>query len=175
MINLARGCVRLVCSFPIRLLTRSKSGAPCTVIAAQVYLLGDVRNILHELKTAAHWNGCVVAVASCTDEPEWARECMRKFEVGPAGSGVCIADCMDVQEITKGNKQGHLRRISETTGIALEDMLFFDNERGNCLDVADLGVTVAWVPDGVTAGAWEQSLERFPEPGSIFDFRMGNW
>ncbi len=31
---------------------------------------------------------------------------------------------MDVQEITKGNKQGHLRRISETTGVALEDMLF---------------------------------------------------
>ena len=52
-------------------------------------------------------------------------------------------------------------------------MLFFDNERPNCLDVSDLGVSVAYVPDGVTGEAWEESLERFPEPGSVFDFRMG--
>ena len=141
----------------------------------KVYLLGDVRNILHELKTSPDWQDTVVAVASCTDEPDWAAECMRLFEVGPKGSGISIADTMQVLEITKGNKQGHLRRISENTGIALEDMIFFDNERGNCLDVAKLGVTVAWVPDGVTAGAWEQSLERFPEPGAILDFRKGNW
>lgn len=139
----------------------------------RVHLLGDVRNILHQLSTATEWEGVVVAVASCTDEPEWARECMRKFEVGPAGSGRSIIDCIDVEEIAKGNKQGHLRRIAEQTGVGLEEMVFFDNERPNCVDVAALGVSVAWVPDGVTAGAWEQSLARFPEPGSIFDFRMG--
>jgi len=139
----------------------------------RVYLLGDVRRILYELKTAAAWSDTLTAVASCTDEPAWARECMDKFEVGPSGSEVSLAQCIEVEEITKGNKQGHLTRISEASGIALEDMLFFDNERGNCVDVAALGVTVAWVPDGVTAGAWEESLERFPEPGAIFDFRKG--
>jgi len=139
----------------------------------RVYLLGDVRRILYELKTSPDWSSTLTAVASCTDEPAWARECMDKFEVGPSGSEVSLAQCIEVEEITKGNKQGHLTRISEASGIALEDMLFFDNERGNCVDVAALGVTVAWVPDGVTAGAWEESLERFPEPGAIFDFRKG--
>jgi len=139
----------------------------------RVYLLGAVRQILHDLHVADEWEGVVTAVASRTDEPTWARECMSKFEVGPAGSGVFINDVVQVEEINKGNKRSHFRQLAETTGIALEDMLFFDNERGNCVDVADLGVTVAYVPDGVTAGAWEQSIDRFPEPGAIFDFRMG--
>ncbi|KAL1504426.1 hypothetical protein AB1Y20_010832 [Prymnesium parvum] len=137
----------------------------------RVHLLGDVRRILFELKAEERWQGVVVAVASRTDEPAWARECMQKFEVGPRGSGVFLADCIAVEEISKGNKQKHFKRIAETTGVRLEEMLFFDNERENCLDVAALGVTVAWTPEGVTAGAWEQSLARFPEPGAIFDFR----
>uniref|UniRef100_A0A7S4HGM3 Magnesium-dependent phosphatase-1 n=1 Tax=Prymnesium polylepis TaxID=72548 RepID=A0A7S4HGM3_9EUKA len=157
-------------------------GAPFTIredgdlddqFGKRVYLLGAVRQVLHSLKTAPEWEGVVVAVASKTDEPEWARECMQKFEVGPTGSGIVIEDCIDVEDIDGGNKQGHFKRIAERTGIELEDMIFFDNERGNCLDVAQLGVTVAWVPEGVTAGAWDESIERFPEPGSIFDFRMG--
>ena len=45
--------------------------------------------------------------------------------------------------------------------------LFLDNERGNCVDVASIGVTVAYVPDGVTADAWERALKLFPAPGEI--------
>ena len=138
-------------------------------------MLGDTREILHELHTAPEWSDTVVGVASCTDEPEWALECMDLFEVGPPGSGVHMAEVMDELEIVKGNKQGHMRRIADRTAIDFEDMLFFDNERQNCLDVAGLGCTVAWVPEGVTGAAWEQSLERFPEPGGILDFRMANW
>ena len=74
---------------------------------------------------------------------------------------------LQVEEIHKGNKQGHLRSISERTGIPLTEMLFLDNERGNCVDVAALGVTVAYTPSGVTAGAWEAALARFPSPGEI--------
>ena len=129
--------------------------------------------VLYELKTDAKWEGVVTAVSSRTDEPNWAQECMRKFEVGPPGSGLCIKDCIDVEEISKTNKRDHFKRISDATGIAYEEILFFDNERPNCLDVSDLGVSVAYVPDGVTGEAWEESLERFPEPGSVFDFRMG--
>lgn len=44
----------------------------------------------------------------------------------------------------------------------MEDMLFFDNERGNCREVAKLGVVVAWVPDGVSKQMWDIALETFP-------------
>ena len=70
----------------------------------RVRLLGAVRDVLYELRTDARWEGAITAVASCTDEPEWAQECMRKFEVGPVGSGVCIKDVMQLEEIRKGNK-----------------------------------------------------------------------
>ena len=114
----------------------------------------------------------MVAVASKTDEPSWAQECMRKFEVGPVGSGVFIKDVMHHEEIDKRNKQTHLTAIAEATGVALSDMIFFDNERGNCLDVADIDVTVSFVPYGVTAEAWAKALEAFPAPGEILDNRM---
>ena len=55
--------------------------------------------------------------------------------------------------------------------ITLDEMIFFDNERHNCVDVASLGVTVAYVPDGVTAAAWHRTLERYPAPGEIVDNR----
>ena len=58
-----------------------------------------------------------------------------------------------------------MRNISEQTGLALEDMLFLDNEWGNTVDVSSIGCTVAYVPDGVTRQAWEAVLERFPAPG----------
>ena len=38
----------------------------------RVRLLGAVRDVLYELRTDARWEGAVVAVASCTDEPECA-------------------------------------------------------------------------------------------------------
>ena len=46
-----------------------------------------------------------------------------------------------IEEIHKGNKAGHLQSIAKTTGVELSQVLFFDNERGNCRDVAPLGVT----------------------------------
>jgi hypothetical protein len=58
-------------------------------------MLGAVPEILHELKTDRRWEGTVVAVASCTDEPAWADECMRKFEIG---GGYCIKDVMQVED-----------------------------------------------------------------------------
>ena len=130
-------------------------------------MLGAVPELLLELKTDPKWKDAVVAIASRTDEPSWAQECLRKFEIG---GGYCMKDVMMVEEINKGNKQAHLRSIAKQTGIALEEMIFFDNEMGNCHDVSAIGVTVAYVPDGVTADAWAQSIERFPEPGSILRF-----
>ena len=135
----------------------------------RVYLMGAVSEVLYELKTADEWKETVIAVASCTDEPEWAQECMRKFEIGQAGSGVYVKDVMQLEEIHKGNKRGHLKSIADATGIALEDMLFLDNERGNCVDVAALGVTVAYCPEGVTAEAWRLALEKFPTKGDIIN------
>ena len=52
--------------------------------------------MLLELKTDPKWEGTKVCVASCTDEPSWAQECMALFEIG---DGMVIKDAMQLEEI----------------------------------------------------------------------------
>ena len=127
-------------------------------------IAGYVRQLMHELHSDEKWSSSVVAVASCTDEPSWAQQCLKLFKMADDAP---LKSVMMVEEIHGGNKQTHLRNIAERTGIALEDMLFFDNERGNCVDVSAIGVTVAYVPRGVTALAWDRALANFPSDGII--------
>ena len=139
---------------------------------ARVVMLGAVPEILTELNNDPAWSNTVVGIASCTDEPSWAQECLRKFRL--ADSSLCIKDVITpaAEEIRKANKRTHFKNIAEQTGIALEDMLFFDNEYGNCQDVSSVGVSVCYCPDGVTRGAWDLALEAYPSPGEIIH---ANW
>lgn len=134
------------------------------VRGSTVRMLGAVPEVLSELKNDRKWEGVKVCVASCTDEPSWAQECMHLFKIA---DGSALKSALMVEEIWAGNKQDHLRNIAKRTNIELEDMLFFDNERGNCVDVNAIGVTVAYVPNGVTGLAWEKALENFPSTGTI--------
>ena len=47
----------------------------------RVYLMGDVRNIISELKTAPKYAESKVAIASRCDEPDWAEECLSLFHL----------------------------------------------------------------------------------------------
>lgn len=53
-----------------------------------------------------------------------------------------------LQEIYPGNKTTHFRRIHSQSKIEYKDMLFFDNERRNCIDVGKLGVVCVYTPHG---------------------------
>ena len=150
-------------------------GAPFDVVddrtlldrcGARVVTLGAVPEVLRELKQEPEWTDTVVGVASCTDEPSWAQECMSKFRL--ADPQLCIKDAMEIEEIRSANKKTHFRNIAERTGLAFEDMLFFDNEFGNCQDVSSIGVTVCYCPDGVTRAAWDAALEAFPASEIVY-------
>jgi len=134
----------------------------------KVELLGDVRNILNELKTSEKWSSTCVAVASSCDEPSWARECINKFSIG---DGFMIKDIFSEKrmEIYKAtSKQVHFKAIQKKcSNIPFEEMMFFDNEMRNCTAVAKLGVTVVYTPDGVTRKSLEEALDKYPAPGEI--------
>ena len=102
----------------------------------------------------------VVGVASCTDEPDWAQECMEKFRL--ADGKTTIKEVMAIEQIRKANKRSHLKAISEATGVGLDEILFLDNEWGNCSDVSSIGVNVVYTPDGVTRQAWDKALAEYP-------------
>ncbi len=131
-----------------------------------IRLLGDVRNIMKELKTDPKWSDTLVGIASTCNEPNWAHECLDKFEIG---SGVKLRSVFDKNliEIHSGLKDGHLKAIQRQTGVSLRDMIFFDNQLDNCHVVSRLGVTVSYVPRGVTRSSFEHVLAKFPSPGDI--------
>ena len=109
---------------------RDNSGTP-------VRLLGSIGDILYELKNEEVWKDTKVAWVSCTDEPSWANECMRKFQVK---NGDAVISMAQSSQIFKANKQEHFKNLKKEFRIDFEDMLFFDNEMGNIRSVSTLGV-----------------------------------
>ena len=154
----------------------------------EVSFLKDVKSILLELKTSDKWKESQVAVASTCNEPSWAHECIEKFSVG---KGILLKDVFGHKEIHYGNdfltrllsngydieklfsfvgnKADHLRSISKATGVALTDMIFFDDRMHNCRSVAGVGVTVLYTPHGITREAFEYAIDKFPQPGTILE------
>ena len=137
---------------------------------ATVKVMADLREILLDIKTDTNWNETKIAVASSCDEPSWARECIRLIGIGDKFKLKDIFD-PNLTEIYKGSKSGHLKEISKKSGCALEDMIFFDNEWGNCQTVARIGVTVVYTPKGVTRQLFQEAIEKYPSPGNIIGKR----
>ena len=146
----------------------NKDGSLCDRNGTKVDLIGDVKSILYELKTNPKWADSIVAVASTCDEPRWARECIKKFDVG---SGFKMFDVFteDVTEIYKANgKDNHMREIARKTGAELTEMIFFDNQTNNTSCVAGMkGPTVVYTPNGVTRALFEEGISKFPAPGEV--------
>eukprot|EP00636_Phaeomonas_parva_P009647 CAMPEP_0118877954 /NCGR_PEP_ID=MMETSP1163-20130328/18059_1 /TAXON_ID=124430 /ORGANISM="Phaeomonas parva, Strain CCMP2877" /LENGTH=211 /DNA_ID=CAMNT_0006813727 /DNA_START=69 /DNA_END=704 /DNA_ORIENTATION=- len=127
-----------------------------------VRLLGVTREALYACKTDDAFAQSWVAYVSRTDEPSWARECMRLFEVGP---GINMDDAKDIEIISKSNKRRMFEKIAADTGVDYADMVFYDNEPGNMHDVSPLGVRCVYTPDGLTQECWEASLAAFAKIG----------
>ena len=122
-------------------------------------MMGDVAACfasLHERMSSGD-HSLVTAVASRSDEPEWARECLRKFVVA---DGVSMMDVVGEQrcEIYKGSKRGHFAALQKKTGVPYEHMCFFDDDPANIRDVGTLGVHCFLTPRGVTRDIFERGV-----------------
>ena len=105
---------------------------------APIRLYDDVPEILDNLLAEGHQ----LAVASRTNEPTWARELM-----GLLG----IARLFDFEEIYPGSKVTHFKRIAEDSGRPFEEMVFFDDEHRNIVEVGNLGVRCSLVTRGISS------------------------
>jgi magnesium-dependent phosphatase 1 len=74
------------------------------------------------------------------------------FSDNPAANAKTIRalDYFDHIQIFPGNKTTHFARIHQTSEVAYEDMLFFDDEARNRNVETELGVTFCLVRDGMT-------------------------
>ena len=129
-----------------------------------VTLIGDVADLLDEFVLQQDDDAAAdtqLAISSRTDVPGWALELLDKF-VLPKSQQTLKEAIQGPWEIRSDSKVRHFERISKKTAIAPEDMVFFDNEGGNCRSVAQLGVTVGYCPNGIKRGVWTSTMAAFP-------------
>jgi magnesium-dependent phosphatase 1 len=128
---------------------------------------------INRLREAGH--DIRAAVASKTDEPDWARICMDHLVVGmeeentdvasantATSASATLSECFGaLVEIHYDNKRHHLRRLHQSTNIPYDEMVFFDNEYGNIRSVSSLGVTCIYTPDGMERQHWDDAKAKF--------------
>lgn len=140
-----------------------------------IELLRDVREVMRELHRDPQWRDVSVGISSRTDAPHWARELLTKFTIQDSEGEFAMVDVFQGPiEMSYDSKVKHFDRISHRTKIGFQDMVFFDNEFGNCASVADLGVTVGYCPGGVCKGIWEKTLDAFSSSrqGTVVELKM---
>ena len=101
-------------------------GCVLTARGERLDLFPAARAALCELADA----GVPVAIASRASEVTWALEIMRLLRVDETRTLADVIGSAPVV-IQGGSKVKHLKHIAAETGVALGDMIFFDNERTN--------------------------------------------
>lgn len=103
----------------------------------EIKLYEEVRKILHDLDVLQ----IPMAVASKTMEAGWANQLLKLHE---------IDHYFPIREMYPLSKVNHFRVIHEITQIDYNDMLFFDDEYGNIVDVSALGVSCVHLLGGLS-------------------------
>lgn len=146
---------------------KDHTGAVYDCAGERVRLMGHTLDIFTELAADSQWSDTAVAYVSRTEYPEWALPCLQCFNVtrgvnyNENAAELTLFDMGKYKEIYPGSKITHFKRIHKASGIPFEDMLFFDNEKWNCVEVARLGVVCVYTPNGLTSSAWQEGVSRF--------------
>jgi len=111
----------------------------------EIQLYPDVPDMLARLTAGGH----LLGLASRTSAPAIARELLELFGIGHHFAH---------QQIYPGDKSAHFRVLHEETGIAFEDMIFFDDEHRNIESVSRLGVAAHLVPQGMNSALLANAL-----------------
>ncbi len=92
-----------------------------------------------------------IGIASRTYEPEWAESILRLLG---------IDDRFAYRAIYPSTKTQHFADLQRQSGIAYDEMLFFDDEHRNIRDVENLGVTAVEVVGDMTIKLFRDALGR---------------
>jgi magnesium-dependent phosphatase 1 len=100
----------------------------------------------------------LVGAASRTHAPDLAREMLQLLKIpSNFSSSQRAIDYFDHMQIYPGSKTTHFERIHRDSGIAYEDMLFFDDESRN-KNVEVLGVVMQLVREGVSREEMDKGI-----------------
>ncbi len=114
---------------------------------SHIVLYPEVRDIINDLSE----QGILMALASRTGAPSWAKKLLNLFE---------IDHFFKYQEIYPGSKTAHFSQLKRQTGISYSNMAFFDDEMRNIQEVGALGVHAVFVDDGVNSLLVDEALKQ---------------
>ena len=114
----------------------------------ELELFDGVEELLHAL-VAAGWT---LAAASRTATPAYSRTVLKLMQIDTLFS---------YAEIYPSSKRRHFAQLAEDSGVAYDDMIFFDDDTRNVRDVSKLGVHVVYTPDGVTPQIIADSVREY--------------
>mmetsp|Transcript_2008 Transcript_2008/g.2517 ORF Transcript_2008/g.2517 Transcript_2008/m.2517 type:complete len:197 (+) Transcript_2008:106-696(+) len=130
-----------------------QDGTPITIFDGASHALSEINRMKKNDDANIR-----AAVASRTDEPKWAHQCMKWLTID---DGSTLASSFDHIEISFADKCHHFENLRQKTGIPFDSMAFFDNEHWNIKSVSKLGVKCIYTPDGMTRRAWQDALAMF--------------
>jgi magnesium-dependent phosphatase 1 len=151
---------------------KTKDGTVKDRHGTEVQFFPAVHRVFSILKIHEQFKGVQIGVASKTTEPAWANTCMNLMDIkidrsmdtrsNSDDKKTCtLRSLVDYEEIYPRNKRVHFEKLHINSGVAYEDMLFFDNEYGNIRDISALGVCCAYCPEGLTDTVWNQGMSAF--------------
>ena len=111
-------------------------------VGRNLRLYCDVASILDELED----QNIPLGIASRTEQPAWAVDLLQRFE---------IRERFAFEEIFPNSKVVHFSALREKSGYEYDEMLFFDDERRNIIEVSELGVKCVEVSNGLTRSLFD--------------------
>ncbi|XP_076028335.1 magnesium-dependent phosphatase 1-like isoform X2 [Oratosquilla oratoria] len=108
----------------------------------------EVTSVLKHLQK----EGYILAAASRTGEIDGANQLLKLFE---------WEKFFTYKEIYPGSKVHHFKRFQQASGLQYQEMLFFDDEHRNKVDLKKIDVLTIMVPDGVNHQLLKDGLKEF--------------
>jgi magnesium-dependent phosphatase 1 len=120
-----------------------------------IELYPDVRDLLNDVSS----KGILLAVASRTQAPDAAHKLLRAMDMDKY---------FHYREIYPGSKVAHFESLKKNSGVQYTDMLFFDDEHRNILDINQLGTP----PNHTTVHNKQQTM--FSQVSPAFMLKVGS-
>eukprot|EP00946_MAST-07B_sp_MAST-7B-sp1_P005120 g5120.t1 len=136
----------------------------------EMQFLGDARGILTALADPSGpflSAGVKIVYVSRTSYPEYAFPLLDVMRLAPGKESMADVGEQELHQIYPNCKVEHFSKIHEASGIAYDEMLFFDNEQRNITDVKALGVKCVYTPEGLFWQHFRDGLAMFGYEGDI--------